>query len=515
MSLFKKIGAVFAPSGAYTQPEENPGLAKKLDAGLIKNLIEVRGMFANSGDLVINEVSVSGIDCAVLLCEGMVDTNVWSKMFAAPLTSLKLERAEPAAILDWVRHRSLMAPDQKEIRTFGELFRFMMSGFVVLLIDGVDVGSVFGIQGFSGRDVGEPASEINVRGSREGFIEKLRPNFSLLRRRIKSPDLIFEMTVVGVKSKTDAALVYMRDMVSPELLREVKHRLSQVKIDVVLESGYLQPFLDSRPLSLFSGVGVTERPDTLCAKVAEGRIGILVDGTPYALIVPYLFTENFQCLDDYSHRPYYATFIRWLKYAAFFFTILLPGMYVAIGSFHPELLPPTMLMSLISSEEATPFPLAMEALVTFFIYEIMREAGLRMPRSVGHAVSIVGALVIGDSAVSAGLIGAPMVIVVAVTAISSFVIPSLYESVTILRFSFIVIGGLLGVFGVSLGMCAVMVNLCAVSALGVPSTTPATPFSFFPMRDVLVRWGWRGMSKNDLRVQDLEGSDVKAPKEEG
>ena len=321
----------------------------------------MRAMFPDSGDLVIHELEVCGVPCAMLMCEGMVSTATFSKIFALPLTTVKLENPSPQAVFEWVRRQSLMAPDQKEIHTYAELFRFMMSGFVVLLIDGIEAGSVFGIQGFSGRSVGEPTSEVNVRGSQEGFIEMLRPNMSLLRRRIKSPDLIFDMFELGTKSRTDCMLVYLKDMVSPALLREVKYRLSKVKIDVVLETGYIQPFLDDKPLSLFSGVGYTERPDTLCAKVAEGRIGILMDGTPYALIVPYLFNENFQSADDYSHRPYFATFIRWLKYAAFFFSILLPGLYVGVGTFHPELLPDTLLMSLVASEESTPFPLMIEA----------------------------------------------------------------------------------------------------------------------------------------------------------
>ena len=180
-----------------------------------------------------------------------------------------------------------------------------------------------------------------------------------------------------------------------------------------------------------------------------------------------------------------------------------------MGGFHPELLPPTLLMDLVVSEETTPFPLALEALFIFFIYEIVREAGLRMPRSVGHAVSIVGGLVIGDAAVSAGLIGAPMVIVVAVTAISAFVAPSLSEPVTLLRFAFILIGGLLGVFGVTLGFCAVVVNLCAVNPFGVPAASPAAPLSPYALRDVFFRWGWRVLSQEDLRVQDLEGSDLR------
>ena len=270
MGVIRYLKGLFAPPPAYAPPRPDGGADKRLGGVLLDNLIGVRAMFTDSGDLIIHEVRVCGVPCAVLMCEGMVDTQTFSEMFAEPLTRLKLENPGPEAVLDWVRHQSLLAPDQKEIHTFGELFRFMMSGFVVLLIDGVAGGSVFGIQGFSGRSVGEPAGETNVRGSREGFSEMLRPNMSLLRRRFKSPDLVFEMTVFGDKSRTDCTLVYLRGAVSDELLREVKYRLSKVKIDVVLESGYLQPFLDSKPLSLFSGVGVTERPDTLCAKVAEG-----------------------------------------------------------------------------------------------------------------------------------------------------------------------------------------------------------------------------------------------------
>ena len=510
MGLQERITGIFRPGPAYRPPTRDPAEERRLTESLLENLVELRAMFGASMDLVVHEVKVCGIPCAVALCEGMVDTNVWSKMFAQPLVALALEGPTPQKLLAWLRTGSLLAPDQKEVRTFGELFRFMMSGFVVLLVDGVDLAEVFGIQGFAGRSVEEPAGESNMRGSREGFVERLRPNFSLVRRRLKTPDLIFEMVTLGTKSRTDGALVYLKDTVSPELLRQIRQRLARVQMDVVLETGYLQPFLERRPLSLFSGVGVTERPDTLCAKVAEGRVGLLLDGTPYALVMPYLFGENFQSLDDYSHRPYFSTLIRWLKYGSFLLTVLLPGLYVAVGSFHPELLPPTLLMDLVVSQETTPFPLALEALFTFFIYEIVREAGLRMPRSVGHAVSIVGGLVIGDAAVSAGLIGAPMVIVVAITAISAFVAPALYEPVTVLRFAFLLTGGLLGVFGVTLGFCAVVVNLCAVNPFGVPAASPAAPLSPYALRDVGVRWGWRLLSRQDLRVQDLAGSDLRS-----
>lgn len=219
----------------------------------------------------------------------------------------------------------------------------------------------------------------------------------------------------------------MSDRVNPRTLEKVLKRIKEAELDTVIGSGYLQPFLDHRIPSLFTAVGRTERPDTLTAKLAEGKIGIIVDGTPDALVVPYLFTEHFHSLDDYLKRPYYATFIRVLKIVSFIFSVFLPGAYVAVCTFHQEVIPETMIMSIAVQESKTPLPIMAEALLIHLIYEIVREAGLRMPKTVGHAVSIVGALVIGDAAVTAGLVAAPMLIIVGLTAVSSFVVSSLYE----------------------------------------------------------------------------------------
>ena len=378
-----------------------------------------------------------------------------------------------------------------------------------MFIDGIDQAVVMGVQGFSIRSVSEPSSEINIRGSREGFVEAARINMTLIRRRIKSPSLKFELMNLGTKSHTDAFLVYINGTVAPKLLREVRNRLSKINLEIVLDTGYLQPFVEARPLSLFSGVGVTERPDTLCAKLAEGRVGVILDGTPFVLIVPYLFAENFQSLDDYSHRPYYATFIRGLKYLGFLISAFLPGVYVGVLTFHPELMPNELLYNIAAAVEVIPFPIIVEALIIHFMYEIMREAGLRLPRPIGHAVSIVGGLVIGDAAVRAGLVCAPMIIVVALTAISSFVVPNLYEPVTVLRFSFIFIGGFFGLFGLTLGAAIVLVNLCALEAEGVPVMAPASPFKLYSLRDLFFRWGWKTLGKRQLSIQNVPGSHIK------
>ena len=331
---------------------------------------------------------------------------------------------------------------------------------------------------------------------------------TMVRRRIKSPLLKFELMTLGKTSKTDICLMYMTDKVSNKLLREIRYKISQIKLDIILTSGYIQPFLEGKPWSLFSDVGTTERPDVLAAKINEGRIAIVVDGTPYALIVPYLFSENFQSLDDYSHRAYYASFIRIIKYFSFIATILLPALYVGVGTFHPELLPHALLFNISAAEEITPFPLMIEALIIHLLYEIMREAGLRLPRPIGHAVSIVGALVIGDAAVSAGLIGAPMVLVVAMTAISSFVVPSLYEPVAVLRFAFIIIGGTLGLYGITLGCMMILLNICSLSNFGFIYMSPIAPFSFSAMRDTFIRISFPKMQRKNIKIQNLNGMEV-------
>lgn len=490
----------------YRPVKESEGKAVPLTGHLDDDLIELRRQVDNSEDLIIRRAVVSGIPVALVGYENMFSLQILTQLVIRPLSTLRLEEESPAALLDWVRDEGILGVQQMECYTMGEVFYLAMSGFVLLFIDGVQQAVALGVQGYGSRSISEPSAETNVRGSREGFVEPVRTNLAMLRRRIKSPALKFERFTVGERSVTDGFLVYMTDTVSPQMLDSVRRRLSEATLDIALDTGYLQPFLEGKPLSFFSTVGITERPDTLAAKVSEGRIGILLDGTPFALTVPCLFSENFQSLDDYSHRPYYAVFIRFLKYVAFLVSMLLPGLYVAVITFHPELLPSSLLFNLAASVESTPFSLVFEALLMQFFYEIMREAGLRMPQPIGHAVSIVGGLVIGDVAVRAGLVSTSMIMVVALTAISSFVVPMLYEPTTILRLLFIVIGGYTGMLGVTLAFAAVMSNLCALSAGELPVTTPVSPFSLYGSRDLLFRLSWTKLGRRRMMVDRLPGT---------
>lgn len=462
-----------------------------------KNLAVNKGIIENltgkSADIILHEFDAVGVKMLGFMCDGMCDSFIVSESILKPVKNCK-EKIY-GDVLEAVKSRMVTETDFKDISTINEAVEAAMGGFFVLFAEGADTAISFSVQGFSTRSVDEPVSEAQEKGAREGFVENFKINMTMIRRRMRSADVRFKLKTVGATGKNQVCLCFIDGRVSEELLANVEKRIDSAEFDNVLESGYLQPFLDTDRPSLFSGVGVTERPDVMCAKMSEGKVGIIVDGTPFALYVPHVFVENLHSLDDYSNRPFYTTFIRLLKIVSFIISIILPGLYVGIAIFHQELFPEDLLYSIVSAELRTPFPIMLEALIIHLIFEIMREAGLRMPKTVGHAVSIVGALVIGDAAVTAGLIAAPMLIVVALTAISSFVIPSIYNSVAVLRLTFIIIGGTMGIYGIFLGLIVLAINMTAINPYGVPYTSPFAPLIFPAMRDVVYRQGWKRMSK--------------------
>lgn len=476
------------------------------------NITYLKKMANNSADFTLREFSLSNpysTKCAIITTEGMVNKESLAISVVNPITENNYDNVREKDIFDYIKKYILTASEIVEIETFDEVMTFSMSGFGILAIDGSKKMLAIGVQGFSFRSVSEPESEIVQRGSREGFTEALRINMTLLRRRMKTPDLVFETLTIGTESKTQICLTYIKSKATENSLKELRNRLNKCNLKILLGSGYLVSYLeDSGKNSVFTGVGITERPDTLCGKLTEGRIGVLIDGTPSALIVPHLFVENFQSVDDYTNRPYFATFMRLLKYSAYLIAILLPGLYLGFVTFHPEYFPEALLKNIEKSIKNTPLPLLLEVLMLDFIYEIMREAGLRLPKALGHAVSIVGALVIGDAAINAGIIGAPTLMAVAVSAICSYVIPDLYPQITILRLSYIVIGGIFGVWGMVLFSIIVIITMCSKTTLGVAYMSPLAPFSMKNMNDVFLRRGWRKLSNNEVNVQKLRGGSI-------
>ena len=486
-----------------------------LSPSLDSNLSYLRTTFSETADLTIREIHLSNHRAAVITIDNMIDKQVLAEGILNPILSHNYLTSAKNCY-DTIKYKILYTAELVELRSQEEIETNIMSGFAVILIDGMDQALSVGIQGYASRSVSEPESDIVQRGAKEGFVESVRVNMTMIRRRMKNTKLKFETMTVGKISHTQIALAYLSDVVSNEILNELKSRLLAIPLDTVLSAGYLVPFLeDGNDRSFFSGIGVSERPDTICGKLTEGRIAVLIDGVPSALIVPYIFAEYFQSLDDYSNRAYFATATRFMKYCAFIISILLPGLFVSLGTFNPELFPTLMLNKIASSIAATPLSLTTETILILFIYEIMREAGLRMPQPLGYAVSIVGGLVIGDTAVNAGLIGAPTLMVVAISAISSYVVPDLYAPSSVLRLIYTLVGGLFGIWGIAVMVCIMLFDLCIKTSFGVPYTTPLSPASAVLFRDVIVRAGWKVLTHKNERIQDLPGADVEGEKQIG
>ena len=485
---------------AYDQTEFL--LTQPLQSTLSENLARIRKIAEGSSDLLVNEFLLSGLPAALLCCEGMLSTAMITELILNPITQIQLPNPNGMQVLDFIQNRQLYSIDRAEADTYAKLFRFLNSGFAVLVVDGAAKALVFGIQGYDKRSVSEPSGENNVMGAKDGFIEVVRVNMSLLRRRMKTPQLKLELFVKGAKSQTDLCLCYMADRVPKQLIRQIKDRLDKMELETILSSGYVQPFLEERRWCFFDAVGATQRPDVLCAKLLEGRVGLLIDGTPFALVIPKLFCENFQTMDDYCFRPAYATLIRWIKYAAFLIATLLPALYLAIALHHPELLNHTLLLILAEAEENAPISLTAEAIGVLLVYEIIREAGLRLPKAVGGAVSIVAGLIIGDAAVSSGLISTPMLTVTAIAVIAGFVIPDLAQNITLLRLAFLLAGGFWGIFGISLLGSVVLFHLCSGEICGFPIMAPFSPFYPKGLRDTLTRVSFRKMQSGNFTVED-------------
>lgn len=468
---------------------------------LKRNIEEIKRISGGSTDLMVNEFVCGGISCALLACEGMLSTQVITELVFEPLMHVE-KKQNSHELFEYIRTKLLLSIDRPVCENYGTLFRTLNSGFAVLIADGMNKALSFGVQGFAMRGISEPTGESNIMGAHEGFVEVIRTNISLVRRRLKSPFLVTRLFVKGDKSQTDMCLCYMQDRVPERLLNQIKKSLENIELESVLTTGYIRPFLESKSFELFSSTGTTERPDVLCSKLIEGRVAILIDGVPFAIIIPRLFCESFQTLDDYSFKPYYSTVIRWVKYAAFIISILLPALYVSIAMYHPELLNSTLLMILVEAETKAPLSLFTESLGVLLMYEVIREAGIRLPKPVGGAVSIVSGLIIGDAAVTSGLISTPLLTMTALAVISGYAAPELNPAVTILRFGFLIAGSMLGLFGISLLACAVLINICATEDYGFPFTAPISPFKSGGMRDTAIRTSMRKMQSGGFTVEE-------------
>ncbi|MCU6710772.1 spore germination protein [Paenibacillus sp. J5C_2022] len=481
-------------SNANSNAGSNPGAkggqsataTAKLNSSLAANVDRIKKTLGNSSDIVIREVGIgkSGEQrMAIIYTDGLADKDavasfiMESSMLDIEQTDTAERLSESGSALQFLQDSTLTIGEVKPIADFDGLLHSLLSGEAIILLDGYAEGIAAGTRGWKDRGVSEPAAESVIRGPRESFSETLRTNTALLRRKIKDPNLWLETRQIGRVTKTDVSVMFINGIANDGVVEEVRSRLDRIDIDAILESGYIEELIQDKTYTPFPTVYNSERPDVIAAELLEGKVAILVDGTPFVLIVPALFVSFLHAAEDYYHRADISTLVRILRYLGVFIALFGPSLYVAITTYHQEMLPTQLLISLAAQREGIPFPAFIEAIMMEVSFEILREAGLRMPRSIGSAVSIVGTLVIGQAAVEAGIVSAAMVIVVATTAIASFVFPaySLANTIRMLRFPLMGLAVSFGLFGIIVGVFAILLHLCSLRTFGVPYLSPFAP----------------------------------------
>jgi spore germination protein KA len=478
-------------------------IKEPLTTNLSDNIILLKKIFHNCSDIVFRELVLENeekIHAQIVHIDGITDKNtIHDNIMSSLLHKFHLLQTngvlKPDARLSQIKYSLISIANIKESSDIEKVIDAILNGETVILLDGTAVCLFASTKGGEVRPVSEPATESVVRGPRQGFTENLRTNTSLVRRIIKTPELKMETFIAGTKTKTNIVVAYIDSVANEDVIKEVRHRIKKINIDSILDSAYVEELIEDNPYSPFPQIAHTERPDKAAAELLEGRVVILVDGSPFVLMVPTVFIQFLQSSEDYYERYIFSFAVRIIRYFVFVVALILPSAYIAITTYHQEMLPTPLLISVAGAHEGVPFPSFIEAILMEITFEALREAGVRLPKPVGQAVSIVGALVIGEAAVSAGIVSPPMVIVVALTAIASFAIPAFNIAISIrmLRFPLMIISGVLGFYGIMLGLVAILIHVCSLRSFGVPYLTPIAPFNGSGIKDTIFRAPWWNM----------------------
>jgi spore germination protein KA len=470
------------------------------------NVDRIKEELSKSSDIIFRDFTLRAkveISCILAVVDGLIDKHLLDSYILKILMIDAVDDPDLKKIdLDNVQDNilRLLTPTNeiKKINLMGDAIDALLSGDAVLFFKESQEALVIGARGWQSRSVDEPQTESTIRGPKEGFTETLRTNTSLVRRRIKHPALRMISMKIGDLSKTDVVIAYVENIASPDIVSEVIRRLSRVKINGIVSGDVLEEFIEDVPYSPFPQIYHTERPDIIAGNLLEGFVAILVDGTPTALLVPITLAGFMQINEDYYERAMIVILLRFVRYLGAVIAVLAPSIYIAVTTFHQEILPTPLALSIAAGREATPFPALIEALLMTLTLEILQEAGLRLPKPIGQTIGIVGALVIGDAAVKASLVSPIMVIVIGLTAVSSYAIPAydLGIAVRLTRFPLMILAGTMGFFGVGIGLYAGLIHLLSIRSFGVPYMSPIAPLRIRAfLQDTFVRAPWWAMKR--------------------
>lgn len=490
-------------------------------SSLYSNLEQLQNILGNNPDIAIRKfyIDVYNVDAAVVFIKGLADTEqIHEQILKSIMLDLREHRnfvkedwAIASKIKENIKNHVVTLTEVKEMKNIEDSVMNIFNGDTALLIDGVDTALLLGTNKWPSRQIEEPITEASIRGSREGFVENILMNMSLVRRRIKDPNLVLDKYTIGRRSQTTVIVMYMKDITNDSIIQEVKKRLEKIDIDQVPESGFIEQLIEDDFLSPFPQLMTTERPDRVAAGLLEGRVAILVDGTPFVLMLPITITYILRGPEDYYDRWFVGTLVRLMRFGAVIVSLFAPSLYVALVSYHPGLIPTDLVISIAGSREGVPFPSILEALLMEVTIEILREAGIRLPKPIGQTVGIVGGLVIGEAAVTAGLVSPMMVIVVALTAVSSFALPQygIAIAIRVLRFGMMFSAAFLGLYGIVMFAIGITIHLVKLKSFGVEYTSPFVPYRFRDWKDALVRFPIKTLKNRPEMLKSKDSTRIK------
>lgn len=469
---------------------------------------KLKQAFTDCPDIVFSDISVKGnkrLRLTLVYVEGLVDERMTDDFILKPLVQEEVfaQARSQQAVIDLIVHGAVYHNQRTLREKLDDCVDDILSGSVALIFDETRLAVTFELKGFEKRSITEPTNENVLKGSKESFVEVLRVNTALVRRRLQTKDLKFIRLVLGSRSKTVVIIVYLDGVANGNTVAEVRRRLCNIKIDGIISAGQIEAFLLDKPKSLFPQVLYTERADKFCGNLLEGRVGIMIDGMPLAYIVPVDLNSFLQAPEDYALHYLSSSIFRVLRYISAFVALTLPSIYVSMTTFHHEMLPTDLVSSIVASKQGVPFPTFVEVLLMLFAFELLLEAGLRLPQAIGQTVSIVGAVVVGQAAITAKLLSPGVVIVIAAAGISGFVIPSqdLANIIRICRFFLVLFSVASGLFGVIVGLIALLYHLCTLEVFDTPYLSPFVACEGRGLfSDTITRGAWYNLKKRPANV---------------
>lgn len=434
-----------------------------------------------SDDFITFNFKLFTIDAAAVYLENICDKETLGKQVVKPLENAAFKSADEITVEKIINLINL--PEVTEITNYDDAVEKILNGDALIVLNGYDKIISVAAKKATFRQIGEPPTSSVMKGPREGFVENIQTNLSLIRGRLKTPDLIYKKFTVGKYSNTLIGVVYLKSVANDDVVKLLTEKLNAINVDGIIDSSYVIKSISKRKTSLFKEAGTTEKPDVLCAKLLEGRIGVVVDGSPIALTVPFLLLEDFQNSEDYYVNAYRASASRFLRLASVIISVMLPAFFVASQLFHLQFIPLNFLLTIVNSIKGIPLSPSVEMFFTLLIFELLNEASLRMPRYVGIAMSVVGALVLGETAVNAGIVSTPTIMIVALSGICLYTVPDMIETLSVLRVLFLIVAGSVGAYGILLLSCCLITYLTSIDSFGIPYTAPYSPLILHDLQD--------------------------------